>query len=418
MRTLVTNVSTVNKQVARNTRLSNDKPRLKPRFIPLLSYGFRPFFLGAGLWATTAMVLWVGFVSGEWTFANHYGTASWHAHELLFGYVSAVIAGFLLTAIPNWTGRLPIQGGSLLALFLLWALGRMSFLASDWIGIITAISVDSVFLFALAGVILREIVAGKNWRNLSIICLVVVLGLSNLWFHVEVLFVGSPNRGIRLATAIIIGLMMLVGGRITPNFTRNWLLGREATRMPALFGRIDVTAFMLATVALVVWIPVPLSVPTGLLLFSAAAAQGLRLSRWAVEQTWREPLVLILHAGYAFIPLGFLMLAVSALRPQLLGLSDALHVWTVGAVGVMTLAVMTRASLGHTGRDLTATAATRLIYVAIIAAVLARTTAPFFATFTFTLLSFAGIAWIIAFGTFVLSYGPMLVNPRRTIRVP
>lgn len=137
-------------------------PRLRPQSVPLLSYGFRPFFLGAALWAVAAMVLWVGLLLDAWSFAGAYGAVPWHVHEFLFGYVSAVLTGFLLTAIPNWTGRLPLQGRPLLALFLLWAAGRVAMLAVDRIGIVAATAIDGVYLPVLAIVILREIVAGRN----------------------------------------------------------------------------------------------------------------------------------------------------------------------------------------------------------------------------------------------------------------
>jgi uncharacterized protein involved in response to NO len=137
-------------------------PRLRPETGPFLSYGFRPFFLGAALWAFTAMVLWIGFVSNWWTFANAYGALAWHVHEFLFGYVSAVLTGFLLTAIPNWTGQLPLQGRPLLALFLLWLAGRVAMLATNQIGIVAAVVIDCTYLLALTAVILREILAGKT----------------------------------------------------------------------------------------------------------------------------------------------------------------------------------------------------------------------------------------------------------------
>jgi uncharacterized protein involved in response to NO len=181
-------------------------PRLRPQSsIALLSCGFRPFFLGAGLWATVAMVLWIGLVSGLWQFANAYGDVAWHAHEFLFGYVSAVLTGFLLTAIPNWTGRLPLQGSPLLALCLLWAAGRVAMLATDQIGVVAAAAVDCAYLPTLAAVILREIIVGRNWRNLKVTILVILVAVANVVFQVEVLVRGAPDYGLRLGTAAIGG---------------------------------------------------------------------------------------------------------------------------------------------------------------------------------------------------------------------
>ena len=391
-------------------------PRLKPGYAPFLSYGFRPFFLGAGVWACAAMVLWIGMMSGDWPIANGYGAVAWHAHEFLFGYVSAVLCGFLLTAIPNWTGQLPIQGGSLLALFLLWATGRLAMLGADIIGTPFAAALDSLFLVAVAAVILREIVTGRNWRNLKVVALVTAFAFANLAFHVEVLLSGTAESALRAALAVIVGLIMLVGGRITPSFTRNWLARQGEGRLPAPLDRFDMAAIGVCAVALIVWVVAPQSAAAGILLLAAAAAQAARLARWAGERTWREPLVLILHLGYAFIPLGALILGLSILGVGGLPPSGALHAWTTGAIGVMTLAVMTRATLGHTGRDLRATAPTLIIYGAMLVAAATRVAAPLLPSLYLDLLTIAGVAWIVAFGTFVIVYGPMLVSPKQVMR--
>ncbi len=389
-------------------------PRLKPCAIPFLSYGFRPFFFGAGVWACLAMVLWIGMVSGQWSFAGNYGAVAWHAHELLFGYVSAVLCGFLLTAIPNWTGRLPLQGGSLLALFSLWIAGRIAMLSTDWIGVAIAVTVDSTFLAVLSAVILREIIVGRNWRNLPIVLLTSALAAANIFFHLETVEVGAPDIGIRVATAAIIGLIMLVGGRITPSFTRNWLVKNNATTLPASFGRFDIVALAVAGLALISWIAAPAWQGTGLLLIAAGVVQAVRLARWAGARTWREPIVLILHLGYGFIPLGAFILGASILWPDAVPPSGAMHVWTTGAIGIMTVAVMTRATRGHTGRAIVSTAPTMLIYCAICAAALARIGASFMTSFYFDLLVVAAAAWIGAFGIFTLEYGPMLILKKRS----
>ncbi|MEX2033903.1 MAG: NnrS family protein, partial [Xanthobacteraceae bacterium] len=169
------------------------------------------------------MVFWLGFVIGVWSLSDDYGPVAWHAHEFLIGYVSAVAAGFLLTAIPNWTGRLPVSGGPLLALFLVWVAGRIALFAVTWLGLAVAMIVDSLFLIVFALVILREIVAGHNWRNLKTVALVSLLAAANVAFHVEVYFAGMPDYSLRLAIAVVVGLIMLIGGRIIPSFTRNWL---------------------------------------------------------------------------------------------------------------------------------------------------------------------------------------------------
>ncbi len=389
-------------------------PRLRPESIAFWSYGFRPFFLGAALWACAAMVLWLGLLSGFWSFADNYGAIAWHAHEFLFGYVTAVMTGFLLTAIPNWTGRFPLQGRPLLALFLLWLAGRIAMLATDQIGVGAAAVIDCAYPLTLTAVIFREIITGKNWRNLRVTILVALVALADVVFQAEVLVYGAPNYGLRLACAAIVGLIMVVGGRITPSFTNNWLARQNSEKLPAPLGRFDMATIALAAAALVVWIAAPGWSGTAVLLIAAAIGQAARLARWAGERTWREPILLVLHLGYAFVPLGALMLGLSILWPDVMPPSGALHAWTTGAMGTMTLAVMTRATLGHTGRDVTTTPATMVIYAAILVAAVARVAAPLVPALYSEMLVLAGLGWIVAFGTFALLYGPMLLRARQS----
>jgi uncharacterized protein involved in response to NO len=389
-------------------------PRLRSEAIPLLSYGFRPFFLGAALWAFVAMILWLGLLSGSWTFATGYGAIAWHAHEFLFGYIAAVMTGFLLTAIPNWTGRFPLQGKPLLALFLLWLAGRIAMLLTDKIGIGAAALVDCIYLVTLTLVITREILAGSNWRNARVAILVALTALANIIFQVEVLIYADPAYGLRLAVAAIVGLIMVVGGRITPSFTSNWLTRQGSKKRPASLGRFDFGSIALAATALIAWIVAPNWRGTAALLLLMAIVQAARLSRWAGASTRREPILFILHVGYAFVPLGALMLSLSIIWPAMLPASGALHAWTTGAMGTMTVAVMTRATLGHTGREVASTLATMLIYGAILVAALARIAAPLLPAIYYQALLVAGIGWLAAFALFLLVYGPMLARAKRT----
>ena len=378
-------------------------PRLRPESIALLSYGFRPFFLAAALWACLAMVLWIGLLSSWWTFANDYGLIAWHAHEFLFGYIAAVMTGFILTAIPNWTGRFPLQGKPLLALFALWLVGRAAMLATDKIG-----------SGVLTAVVAREIVAGSNWRNLRVAALIGLTAVANIVFQAEVLIYAAPTYGLRLAVAAIVGLIMVVGGRITPSFTSNWLTRQGSEKRPAPLDRFDIGSIALAALALIVWIAAPDWYGTAALLLLMAIAQTARLSRWAGARTWREPILFILHVGYAFVPLGALFLSLSIMWPYIVPASGALHAWTTGAMGMMTLAVMTRATLGHTGREVVSTPATILIYSAMLVATLSRITASLLPAIYYQALLVAGVAWLLAFGIFLLVYGPMLLGAKQT----
>jgi len=378
----------------------------------LFSYGFRPFFLGAGVCAAIAMALWIGSLAGAWQLAPGYGALAWHAHEMLFGYGSAVVAGFLLTAVPNWTGRLPVAGWRLILLFLLWCAARVAFLATGATGPLPAVVIDSLFLPCLLFVMAREIVAGRNWRNLKPLVLIALLAAANIGFHAEVLSTGTAGAASRVGVAALIGLIMLIGGRLVPSFTHTWLLRMGSARLSAPFGRFDLAALVLSGVALLLWIVRPDAAATGVLFLVAATLQTVRLWRWAGVHAWREPLVLILHLGYAFVPLGFLLGGISIFAPDALAGTAAMHAWTVGAIGVMTLAVMTRATRGHTGRGLTASALTIVTYTMMIAASVLRIAAGAFPQDYGGLLELAGIAWIAAFGLFLLEYAPMLVRPR------
>jgi uncharacterized protein involved in response to NO len=399
--------------VAKPSHSAGGIPRLRPGSIPFLSYGFRPFFLGAAIWACAAMILWIGLLVGTWSFAATYGAVGWHAHEFLFGYVPAVMTGFLLTAIPNWTGRLPLQGRPLLVLICVWAVGRAAMLLTDVIGSVPAAAIDAAYLFMLTAVILREIVAGKNWRNLKVVALTTFVATANLVFHAEVIRNGTSEYGVRIGLAAIVLLIVLVGGRVTPSFTHNWLARRGEAKRPAPLGRYDMLSVGVTAFALVIWIVMPDATYSGAALLFAGILQIVRLSRWAGLRSWREPIVLILHVGYAFVPLGALTLAVSIFRPDILPASSGLHVWTAGAIGTMTLAIMTRATRGHTGRDIISTPATNLIYIAILGAVIARIVAPLAPGFTTEFLYVSAFAWIVSFGTFVVSYGRMLLGASR-----
>jgi uncharacterized protein involved in response to NO len=377
----------------------------------ILSYGFRPFFLGGALWAAAAVALWLPVLTGRLTLPTAFAPLEWHVHELIYGYVPAVVAGFLLTAVPNWTGRLPVTGKPLLMLFLIWVLGRIAVFGSGWIGPGLAASIDLLFLATLAAVIAREILAAGNVHNLKVLGVIALLFAGNAAFHIEVLRGGGHGYGTRIGIAATILLIMLIGGRIIPSFTRNWLAKRGAGRLPTPFNRFDMAVMLGSGLALASWIIAPEHLATALLSLVACLLNTIRLGRWAGERTGAEPLVLILHVAFAFVPLGFLLLALGICRPDVVAPSGALHGWTAGAIGLMTLAVMTRTSLGHTGRPLTATRPIQLIYGAAIIAALTRIIAAF-GIAREPMLHASATAWVLAFAGFAIVYGPLLMRPR------
>ncbi len=378
---------------------------------PLLAAGFRPFFLLGSVYAGLAILVWLPVFYGELTLVSAFAPRDWHVHEMLYGYLPAVITGFLFTAIPNWTGRLPIQGTPLLVLVVVWIAGRFAVTLSAGTGWLTAMLVDTSFLALVAAAAAREILAGRNWKNLNVVMLVVLLLAGNVAFHLEAHFNGSAEAGIRIGIAVVVLLISLIGGRIIPSFTRNWLVRENPGRLPAPFDRFDIIVVAITALTLAGWIVGSDSRLTGLALASTGLLHLVRLARWAGDRTGRERLLLILHVGYAFVPFGFLLNAASAFG--LLPPSAGVHAWMAGAAGTMTLAVMSRATLGHTGQPLTASLATQAIYLAIIVAALARVCAVIEPAYGEPLLHVAAFAWAAAFLGFAVTFGPLLAGADR-----
>jgi len=379
----------------------------------ILSYGYRPFFLLAGIWAAFAMLVWILILTGNFKLPTRFDPVSWHAHEVLFGYLPAVAAGFLLTAVPNWTGRLPIVGWRLGGLVALWIAGRLAVMLSALIPALAAAVIDLSFLTVFALAIGREIVAGRNWRNLMVLGLLTLLLFASALFHWEAAQGGTAasGYGLRLGLAAGVTFISLIGGRIVPSFTRNWLAKQGSKARPAPLNRLDTLTLAGTFIALVVWVLLPDHPISALLNLLAGAANVLRLSRWSGLHTLSEPLVWILHVGFAFIPLGFLTLGLSGLIPSFDAAVEAQHLWMAGAIGVMTLAVMTRASLGHAGRPLAATPAITLLYVALIISVVTRFLAAFLDGQDW-IIHLSATGWILAFTGFAIIYWPILTRPR------
>lgn len=387
-------------------------PRLRNHQGPaILSYGFRPFFLFGSIYAGAMIPLWLGVFAGELDLHTAFAPRDWHVHEMLFGYVAAIVGGFLLTAVPNWTGRLPLQGAPLAVLVSTWLAGRIAIFTSASIGWVAACAIDAAFLALLAGAAAREIIAGRKWGNLPVVALISLLGADNIAFHVEAHLGGLADYSTRFAIAILITLISLIGGRIVPSFTRNWLARQQPGRMPSPFGRFDAAVVGVSMLALATWIVAPISKATGATLIVASILHAIRLARWAGYRTASDRLVLILHLAYAFVPLGYILSGLAAF--DVLPSSAGIHAWTAGAIGTMTLAVMTRATLGHTGQALQASIGTQCLYTAVIAAALTRICASIHTEHMQILLIVAGIGWTTAFLGFALLYGPTLCSPRK-----
>lgn len=359
----------------------------------MLSGAFRPFFLLASAWAALAVPVWLAAYVYGYALRGPLPALLWHGHEMVFGFGMAVVAGFLLTAIPNWTGRLPVRGMPLAVLAVLWLAGRIAMLVPG------AALLDLAFPVALIVVVARELIAGGNWRNLPMLAALLLLFAGNLLFHLGI------YDGLRLGIATLCMLIALVGGRIVPSFTRNWLAkARPRAALPAPEGALDRIALLVTLIALAAW--VGHASFSSWLLLGAGVALAARLSRWRGLSTLREPLLVILHVGYGWLALGLILLGFDPAS------TAALHALTVGAVGTMTLAVMTRATLGHTGRALAADGATVAIYLLVTLAALLRLASPLTGAHAVLVTSLAGLAWSAAFATFALHYGTFLIGVR------
>ncbi|MDP3803525.1 NnrS family protein [Brevundimonas sp.] len=373
----------------------------------LFSFGFRPFFLFSAAWAALAVPVWVASMTlGDGTVGGMDGRL-WHIHEMLFGYLAGVIAGFLLTAVPNWTGRLPVTGLKLAGLFALWAAGRAAGFLPASMAVPGAV-IDSAFLVVFAGLIWREVLAAKNRRNLPVCLLVSVLAAANIAFHLRDQIPLFGPGGERAAVAVVTGLIALIGGRVTPSFTQNWTQTQGLPKGPTAFNRFDAGVLAVTGMALIAWVAAPLSPFTGAALVIAGAANLVRLARWRGWLARREALVWILHLGYAWLGLGLILLGLAALVPDAVPFTAGVHALTTGAMGVETLAIMTRATRGHTGRPRVADRSTTAIYLLILSAAVVRVSAPFLTEWTAVLLAVSATLWALAFAGFVAAYGPML----------
>lgn len=373
----------------------------------ILHYGFRPFFFAAGLHAGLAVPIWLWIMQSGVELAGPLPGVAWHAHEMLWGYLAAVVAGFILTAVPNWTGRLPLSGWPLLGLVALWAAGRLAcaLVAAP----VLAGLIDVAFPAALAACVWREVIGGRNWRNAPVAGMLTLFGLANALHHLEARgWAAADGLALRLGLGVAALMIAMIGGRIVPSFTRNWLVKQGSPRLPKSFGRLDKAAMLATGFAAILWVGMPGGQATGWALTGAGVLLGARLACWRGILTLREPIVAVLHLGYLWLAASLVLLGLAALRPEWLSTSSALHALTAGAVGTMTLAVMTRASLGHTGREIRADLPTVAAYALVSAGAMLRVAGGMADELHMPLLVGGGALWSGGFLLFALRYGPIL----------
>lgn len=382
------------------------------RLQSFLSYGFRPFFLLNGCFAVVAVLLWILTLHGNVPspVAN---PAYWHAHEMLVGFAMATIAGFLLTAIANWTGRPPLQGRILGWLVFCWAAGRVAMAFSGIIPAWAVAVVDLVFPLLLFALVTREIAAARNRRNYPVAGIVAVLTVLNLCYHLGAvgLWPGSERAALYLMIHTVLLLITVIGGRVIPNFTANWLRGRGETRLPRMNANVDkvtVLATLCTGIAATFW---PSHWVTGVLALAASASHFFRLAGWRGLATGKEPLLLVLHVAYAWLPFGYALTACAAFG-WIIAPTAALHALTMGAIGSMVLAMITRVPLGHTGRPLHAGRVTVISYAVLTVAIVVRVSGPLLPAHYLAMIDLSALGWMLAFAIFSLQYWPVLTRPR------
>jgi uncharacterized protein involved in response to NO len=380
--------------------------------LPLFSIAFRPLFLFGSIWSAAAVGIWiVVYLTGS-GLPIRLTPVDWHIHEMLYGFALAAIAGFILTAVANWTGRPPVRGAVLAALTGVWALARGLNLASALVPIWLTATVDLAFPAAIAILVLRETVAARNWRNVMMAAPVAVLGIADLLIYLEAAGRRIPaGLGWRLALGAVITLISVIGARIIPGFTRNWLANRGAAALPSSSRGLDRAASVVLHSALLGWAVLPDARPFAVLLVVGAALSLARLAGWRGLATMDEPLLTILHVGYLWMVFGTGLLGVSVLVPAV-PRTAAIHALTAGAIGTMVIAVMSRVCRGHTGRSLTADRLTVVIYALVNLAAAARVIAALWPAASMRLLALAAALWIAAYLLFATWCAPVVVRPR------
>ena len=380
----------------------------------MFAAGFRPFFLASGAWAALAMALWLAALTGLVALPSAFDATTWHAHEMVFGFGGAAVTGYALTLIPNWTGSFPLQGWRLAVLAGLWAAGRLMVMGSAVLGAGPAMLVDLSLPALVLAASAREVVTGRNWRNLPLLGALSLLLLGNGLMHLEALnVVATAGLGIRIGLATLLCLIGLIGGRLLPSFTRNRLARHGETTLPAPFGPVDRGALGLVAAALIAWGLAPDWGATAPLALAAGIVTALRQYRWRPHRIGREPILLAMHLGYAWLALGLVLLGVAGVAgapPS----SMALHALGIGAIGTMILAVMCRTSLAHTGRPAVGGAGTGIACLALTLAAGLRVTAELVPAFYLPLLVAAGGSWFAGFMLFVLIYAPILGTAQAT----
>lgn len=375
--------------------------------------GFRPFFLFAALQAAVMLPVWLLTFFGILSVGSNWNPVVWHAHSMVFGFAGAAIGGFLLTAVPNWTNSHHVSGKPLMVLFAVWLAGRVATAFAGGLPPLLVAVLDLGYLPILAALLAKPLIEAKKWRNIAFLPILTVMWLADLCVHLEAL-IGSNTglKGIYLGLFVVLLMIVIVGGRIVPSFTENWLRmqGQPIRMVPVDWIEKGGAAGSLILAA-IAQLAAPSSPAAGLLALLAAGVHGYRLSRWHGLKTFSSPILAVLHVGYFWMVLGFALLGLSAFIPDFPA-SAAVHALTAGSVGTMVMGVMSRAALGHSGRPLQLAPATVVAYALISLGALLRVVAPVIPG-AMTILTLAGgLTWMAGWVVYAVVYFPITTLPR------
>lgn len=380
----------------------------------MLAYGFRPFFLLAGVYGTLIVAAWLAVYTGILPLPKTFPPMLWHGHEMLFGFTAAVLSGFLMTAIPNWTQSPPVSGGRLAVLITLWFAGRLAFLAADFLPAVVVAIADLALIPTLAVMATAPIIVRRQKHNYPFPALLTLFFVADLLVHLEAMGLTGATAvsGLYLAMYVVAMFLSLISGRIVPNFTAGALRmrGENVEARVSMPLELSIVASMIAVA--VADLVFDAALVSGVLALVVAGLLGLRMRSWNTGRIMNEPLLWVLHLGALWLAVGFLCLGLADLT-AFTAKSTAFHALTIGAGGTMALGVMTRASLGHTGRPFVLAKPIPIAYILISLAAVTRVFAPAVMPSAYQIfIVAAGLMWATAFAIFAVVYLPILTGPR------
>ncbi|WOH39324.1 NnrS family protein [Thalassotalea fonticola] len=385
------------------------------KITPLFRLGFRPFFAFGALFSLLSILIWGGYLAGKISLNLYGGGTFWHMHEMIFGFVCAIVVGFLLTAVQNWTGQRGLSGKPLLLLFLLWFAGRLVMLFPDILGQQLSGLIDIAFLPVAATLLAMPIIKVKQTRNMFFVPLLLLFTLANIMMHLSITdsSVNQIMPSAYIAVMLVTLLMSIMAGRVTPMFTANGTQTTKVQPIPALELTTNVSLFLLVLSYFVhPFVEIPNTIKSALFL-TAGISQMFRWLRWRPWITFGVPLLWSLHSALFFIWFGLIMLGIGHIFDTF-PLNHVWHLLTIGGMGGLILAMISRVTLGHTGRALQPPKIMNFAFILMLIATMSRVFGPWFMPESYSaFINFSVLCWFSSYGIFVIKYGPMLLTPRK-----